>query len=261
MDFTVSALSFVGPKMKWMAQLPKDMGIEIFWEYGSEDYWKQMLPVLLSERSGAFSIHGPSVCEDISQAGNTEAIMKRLCRPFDVYHQFHSRFYVLHTNGKMPPNLTPEESAQRRAIALERIAAFQERCTASDVTLVVENVNGAPGIPPLFSQTDFLDTFKQLPDLLCLLDTGHALMSQMDISAIQKTLGSRIFAYHVHDNDGTADQHKRIGQGVCDWTEWAAHYRQYTPSAEIVFEYDGLPQVSVYQEDQLYLEKIITHRT
>ena len=44
MDFTVSALSFVGPKMKWMAQLPKDMGIEIFWEYGSEDYWKQMLP-------------------------------------------------------------------------------------------------------------------------------------------------------------------------------------------------------------------------
>ena len=40
MDFTVSALSFVGPKMKWMAQLPKDMGIEIFWEYGSEDYWK-----------------------------------------------------------------------------------------------------------------------------------------------------------------------------------------------------------------------------
>lgn len=42
MDFTVSALSFVGPKMKWMAQLPKDMGIEIFWEYGSEDYWKQM---------------------------------------------------------------------------------------------------------------------------------------------------------------------------------------------------------------------------
>lgn len=170
MDFTVSALSFVGPKMKWMAQLPKDMGIEIFWEYGSEDYWKQMLPVLLSERSGAFSIHGPSVCEDISQAGNTEAIMKRLCRPFDVYHQFHSRFYVLHTNGKMPPNLTPEESAQRRAIALERIAAFQERCTASDVTLVVENVNGAPGIPPLFSQTDFLDIFKQLPDLLCLLD-------------------------------------------------------------------------------------------
>lgn len=165
MDFTVSALSFVGPKMKWMAQLPKDMGIEIFWEYGSEDYWKQMLPVLLSERSGAFSIHGPSVCEDISQAGNTEAIMKRLCRPFDVYHQFHSRFYVLHTNGKMPPNLTPEESAQRRAIALERIAAFQERCTASDVTLVVENVNGAPGIPPLFSQTDFLDIFKQLPDL------------------------------------------------------------------------------------------------
>ena len=75
MDFTVSALSFVGPKMKWMAQLPKDMGIEIFWEYGSEDYWKQMLPVLLSERSGAFSIYGPSVCEDISLAGNTEAIM------------------------------------------------------------------------------------------------------------------------------------------------------------------------------------------
>ena len=29
MDFTVSALSFVGPKMKWMAQLPKDIGIEI----------------------------------------------------------------------------------------------------------------------------------------------------------------------------------------------------------------------------------------
>lgn len=256
MDVTASALSFVGPKMKLMAQLPPDMGIEIFWEWGSEDYWKRMLPVLLYGRTGNFSIHAPMAGEDISRPEeNTAEQFDRLCRPFEVYHRFNSRFYVIHTNGSLPINISELDLEDRRKRSVDRIWEFHRICQTEDIKLVVENVGRNAQGTCLFGQSDFLSLFRQIPDLYCLLDTGHALLSDIDIPTVQRELRGQIAAYHLHDNNGVADQHLRIGAGVFDWKKWAEAYRLYTPASEVVLEYDGISEASVYQDDQFWLRK------
>ena len=60
---------------------------------------------------------------------------------------------------------------------------------------------------------------------------------------IQKTLGSRLKAYHVHDNAGNADSHFRFMSGVeggIDWNRFVDGLVKYTPDATITFEYSDV---------------------
>lgn len=48
------------------------------------------------------------------------------------------------------------------------------------------------------------------------LDTGHAHLGG-DVAEWIHALGRRIIAIHMHDNDGTGDQHLPPGEGSIDW--------------------------------------------
>ena len=52
------------------------------------------------------------------------------------------------------------------------------------------------------------------------LDTGHALLLGRDIKDAMLTMGDRIEAFHVHDNDGLNDQHLAPYMGVQDWNRF-----------------------------------------
>lgn len=49
------------------------------------------------------------------------------------------------------------------------------------------------------------------------LDTGHLLLVSGDIKQAMITLGDRLLAFHVHDNDGRDDHHLAPYMGVLDW--------------------------------------------
>ncbi len=49
------------------------------------------------------------------------------------------------------------------------------------------------------------------------LDTGHLLLSRIDVKNAMITLGSRITAFHVNDNDGIIDGHTAPYTGLLDW--------------------------------------------
>ena len=53
------------------------------------------------------------------------------------------------------------------------------------------------------------------------LDTGHALLLGKDIKQSMVTLGSRIKAFHIHDNNGSDDQHAAPYMGILDWDRFA----------------------------------------
>lgn len=53
------------------------------------------------------------------------------------------------------------------------------------------------------------------------LDTGHLLLLGKDVKNAMVQLGDRIEAFHVHDNDGVADQHLAPYMGVLDWKRFA----------------------------------------
>ena len=125
--------------------------------------------------------------------------------------------------------------------------------------MVLGAENLCDGTPPLFTGEQFLRLFTDLPDLHCELDIGHALVAGMDIARLQRELGGRIRAYHLHNNNGRADTHDRLREGVMDWSAFAENCLRYTPDAVGVLEYLKYQDMSVYEEDRAYLSALLSN--
>ena len=64
------------------------------------------------------------------------------------------------------------------------------------------------------------------------LDTGHAAVFGDDCGDAVRRIGRYLQALHIHDNDGTADQHRLPGDGIIDWERLrlALHEAHFTGS-------------------------------
>lgn len=115
----------------------------------------------------------------------------------------------------------------------------------------VENVGFPLKNSVLFDQAEFEALFDQLPpEVGCLLDTGHALLNHWDIPALIRRLGSRIWGYHLNNNDGLHDSHYPIydPDGVCppqEMDEILRSIAKYSPQADLVLEYAPSPRVTI----------------
>lgn len=79
------------------------------------------------------------------------------------------------------------------------------------------------------------------PGLKASFDNGHALIFS-DLSAAEwvEALGDDLGHVHLHDNDGTLDQHLPAGRGKEDWPALLEVLRRSAPEAVVVLECDGL---------------------
>ena len=223
----------------------------------SADLWNSLLGELSARGMDGFSIHAPFAFADITADCDETALFDALRRPFDLYHRYGGEFYVLHTYG--PSACSGDEAfrADCRARAAERLGKFNDICRSEGVVLGAENL--CDGTPPLFTGEQFLRLFTDLPDLHCVLDIGHALVAGMDIARLQRELGGRIRAYHLHTNNGRADTHDRLREGVMDWSAFAENCLRYTPDAVGVLEYLKYQDMSVYEEDRAYLSALLSN--
>ena len=257
MRYTISSLSFDWGKAKRLRDMPEDLGYEIFWECGSEDTWKNTMEIIQANGSHRFSIHAPYFFVDLSLPGNTEKMFEELKRPFDFYHKYNGDFYVVHTFDHMTYPHDPRFEEDCRKRAAERLAAFDQICKAEGVLMAAENIAFGNGERYLFNHQQFLELFRQLPELHCLIDLGHAALTDLNVYALQEALRDRIVAYHLHDNNGLFDAHRRMWTGVRDWEEFAKGVAAFTPNATGVLEYMGVSNLADYVEDSRRLEKMI----
>ena len=68
------------------------------------------------------------------------------------------------------------------------------------------------------------------------LDTGHLLLLGLDVVNFMTDLGSRIKAFHVHDNDGIGDQHLAPYMGIQDWDRFAEGLKRIGYDSVMSFE-------------------------
>ena len=68
------------------------------------------------------------------------------------------------------------------------------------------------------------------------LDTGHALLLGKDLFRAMTTLGSRIEAFHIHDNNGTEDQHLAPYMGIADWDRFVSGLKAIQYQGHLSFE-------------------------
>ena len=68
------------------------------------------------------------------------------------------------------------------------------------------------------------------------LDTGHLLLCGLDPYKAVTKLGSRISAFHIHDNDGWEDAHLAPYMGILDWDRFCAGVRAIGYDKTLSFE-------------------------
>lgn len=236
MEFAVSHLFCQGISSGRLTALPKDIGIEVYCEAGTDYYWKHLLPRLMEGRTGPLCLHGPLVSIDLSDKDLDYQAVKELYRwSMDLFGPWGARHLVCHPYGYVPISaMAPGEPEERRKISLERVVDLHHLAAANGMQLLVENMAHRND---LMDQQQFIDTFAPVKELNFLMDTGHMHIQNWDMDLCFQALGSRILGYHLNDNFTDADSHLMAFEGSFDWNRFFRYYRQYTPDATLVCEY------------------------
>jgi sugar phosphate isomerase/epimerase len=137
--------------------------------------------------------------------------------------------------GEEPQAAERAEAARRFG---ESLALAVQAAAADGVDVIVENhVFTAPvrGFL-LFETADELGAAVDDAGAGVLLDTGHLSVSAatigLDPEAFLAQLGSRVRAFHLHDNDGTRDAHLPVAPG--GWVEAALRDPSFARAERVV---------------------------
>lgn len=236
MNIAVSNLCYQGLFTNRLMKLPKDIGIEVYSEAGSDFWWDRLLPKLMDGRTSGLSVHGPYQNLDLSSPDlDFNAALDFWKWNFALCKRHHATHCVCHPYAYVPVRkMTGSEKKERMTLCLRRVKELNKISQGYGIELLVENMADKDG---LLSQREFNDLFGNCGELLFLIDTGHANIQGWDMELMFEALGDRIRGYHINDNFGDADSHLKVFEGNYDWEKFFAFYKEYTPEAALVCEY------------------------
>ena len=153
------------------------------------------------------------------------------------------------------------EDSDEKTVWEVNVAFFRELAAVArerGVAVCLENMP-FPGQ----SQASVMNTLRLIHDIgaegigFC-LDTGHCLRTGDEPSeALRLAMKEKHLVLHVHDNDGTKDQHLTPGRGIADWKTFARTLREVgfagSVSIETHLHLDGMtPEEALAEERELY---------
>ena len=153
-----------------------------------------------------------------------------------------------------PPLERYSEKYQREGEALnvEFFGRMMPLLEKYGVQVCIENLFGITTLPSddydysLNSRTQdvmhIIDSYNALfgkDRFAACVDTGHAFVMGQDPAQMIRTLGSRVRALHVADNNGRQDQHYAPGQGKIDWNDVLGALKEVGYQGSFSFEADG----------------------
>lgn len=139
-----------------------------------------------------------------------------------------------------------KELARNAMIELSR---FNE---SYKVDLLIENVGNQT--TSIFTMEEYVEFLNGLPDFMkYIVDLGHANITAWDIPLLIRTLGSRLKAFHINDNDGEKDIHLAIGEGTLNWKEIFGCIREENRSYDLILEYNVRTDLRKLQEGKTLL--------
>lgn len=232
---------------EWVNSQPSPgLGIELIAFTHDDGYWVR-LERILENLTCPVSFHGPYVGVEATEAPGTkgyEWLINSYERVFMLAKKYGVRHVVFHYT-QLPWD--EETLLQTREISKRNIAVLLDMAQSYGVTMLIENLAYPPAGLPLYDNLEFKKLMDIFTKSLFLLDIGHSHMNNMDLEGFLKKHGSRVKAYHFHNNNGKQDQHNCIHDGTFSYKKFSELYRQFSPDADIVLEYE--PHVRMdYQE-------------
>lgn len=143
--------------------------------------------------------------------------------------------YVAHLNS-IPLIRNRDYRETFVATAAEFWRRMADRAGRSEITIALENMweTGPDLQKQVVREADH-------PYLKASFDNGHALVFSRRPSADWvRTLGDDLVHLHLHDNDGSHDEHRPIGAGTEDWPALLEARRAAAPESMMVVECDRL---------------------
>ena len=126
------------------------------------------------------------------------------------------KYFVIHP--LMPFGAVDEDPALVKSLNLEFFRALCAEGEKNGVVICMENM---PFGGQIYARVaPMLEFIKEVnsPCLKACLDTGHsACLGDSPTDAVYLLGKEYLATMHVHDNDGTRDQHLEPGRGVIDW--------------------------------------------
>lgn len=218
----------------YLDRYPGRVGVEVFPMFHVEGYEALLSTCLPEFKKVPISFHGPYYKADYSTAPNSkeyEYTMRLTAETLKYGEILHSRYMVFHHNNCRVWN--SEEMLKRSCANFREVEAM-----AADhgIPVVVENAGVVDLGNMLLGENSFIRLCRE-ENYKVLIDIGHAHANGWDILHVMEELKDQIVAYHLHNNDGIHDSHRRIGDGNLNFKKFMDACLRLSPNADHVLEY------------------------
>ncbi len=247
-------------------------GIELSGGSHSETYYSDLMALPTQMRFQVHNYFPPPVSPFVFNLASYDTVISKLsiehvrsairlaialCRPI---YSFHAGFRINPKVNELGRNLTQYPLLDRTTaldVFFERLTLLAEEAQQEGVTLLVENnVINKTNLalfgedPLLLTHPDEISTFmsKVPSNVGLLLDVAHLKVSGtalgFDFVAAHKQLKPWIKAYHLSDNDGSADSNNSVSEESWFWDDLVRGLDYYslevyqTPTSELVVQRD-----------------------
>ncbi|MDR3592724.1 MAG: sugar phosphate isomerase/epimerase [Negativicutes bacterium] len=238
MRLSLSNLAFCGFESAALRCLPDDIGLELFYEFGNDWFWEQVLKEAYSNRPPdkpwLLSLHAPCIAVNLAAPAD-RGYLDLYGRTIDFAASWQADFVVVHTNEAYAG-----DKAASQALVKHRLHELLALADRQQVRLLIENVGLRAKGTLLFDWDDYTELLADLPQAGALLDTGHAYLNGWNMEDAIRILGPRLGAVHLHDNLGASDDHLPVGCGGIAWAPVFASLRRFAPETTLVFEYANI---------------------
>ena len=145
-------------------------------------------------------------------AGHRAAGIKAAGEAIDACVVFGGNIVVVHCGDKIVPG---QPAADAKRLALESLKPIVDGAQAAGVKIALENLPKGYVTSTAAGLMEIVTAFPADLVGVC-ADTGHAQTTGEGAGVIGVT-AERLITVHLHDNDGSGDQHLIPGEGAVDW--------------------------------------------
>lgn len=164
--------------------------------------------------------------------------------------EIHRLTFHLNFQGMVLERDEPRQRAIRCAVdSVRHLVTFGRK-------LSVELILEIPEVNKHFSASDYLLLIEQLPGISVAVDVGHAFLSG-GMELVREFLlssGSDCRHIHIHDNEGTGDDHLELGRGKLDVRAVAQTLREIGFDNTITFEVFHPDRFAIQRSLKLFKE-------
>lgn len=220
--------------------------------WDDEKGWERFVPDILRE-GVEVSLHPPSCDTNLTSEMKTlrEASFRLYLDTIHLAGRLGARSVVIHPGFCYSPDF---DKGRAKAAAREYLARFVEAAAPLGIRLLVENVGfGHASLYTMEEYSHLLDGFGPVAGYL--IDIGHAHINHWDIPALIAGIRGRIYGFHIHDNDRSADKHLEIGNGTVAWEGIFQAMKTVPEDCDFILEYSPRVAVSKLAEGEKLLRE------